>query len=146
MNKKLKAYFAHPWISRTHGAAIIVQRLLEQALPEIEFINPFLAGDLTEQWLAKPNDLTVAKAIVRKDLQLMQECDVIISYFPDMAGIIPLTGGIGTPMEYFYMRHVLYKPVYALTPFKHPWLMALDVRCEQDIYVLIKRIRTELKL
>jgi len=124
-----------------------VQQELEKGLPEIEFVNPFEVGDLTAQWIQKPNDLAIAKTIVRKDLQLMRDCDLIISYFPDMINATePTRGTIGTPMEYFYMRHILNKPAYALSPYRHPWLMALDVRCEIDIDVLIKRVRTELKL
>lgn len=146
MNKpKIKAYYAHPWITETRGASLIVERTLEKALPEIEFVNPFRVGDHTERWLNHPT-LDVAKGIVRKDLELMQQCDVLIAYFPDMAGDVALSGGIGTPMEFWYFRHELNKPAYALTPFKHPWIWALDVRCETDIYELIKRVKTELNL
>ena len=52
--KKLRAYFAHPWITRTHGAANLVLKVLKEYLPEIEFVNPFEQGDITERWLT-PN-------------------------------------------------------------------------------------------
>ncbi len=144
--KKLRAYFAHPWITRTHGAANLVLKVLKEYLPEIEFVNPFESGDLTERWTQHPTDLSIAKEIIRKDFSLMQECDLIISYFPDTAGDTPLKGSIGTPMEYLYMRYFLCKPVYALTCFVHPWLIGLDVRCEDNIDVLIARIRREMGL
>ncbi len=145
-NKKLRAYFAHPWITETHGAAAIVQRIIEEKLPEIELVNPFYVGDKTERWLNDKNNLATAKEIVRTDLELMQGCDVIISYFPDIAGVVQLSGGIGTPMEYWYFGYTLQRPIYALTPFKHPWLMALGIRTSQDIFELCKQIRTEMKL
>lgn len=145
-NKKIRAYFAHPHICRTHGAANLILKVLKEHLPEVEFVNPFEQGDITERWLTHPTDLSIAKEIVRKDLALIQDCNIVIAYFPNTAGTEKLTGGIGTPMELFYTRHILNKPAYALTCYKHPWLIGLDVRCEDNIDVLIARIRREMGL
>lgn len=142
MKQKIRAYYAHPLTTRTCGIANVVLKNLQENLPEIEFVNPFEQGDHTRQWLQQPN-IKSAKEIIRKDLHLIQDCDIVISYFPDSINTQKLTGSIGTPMEYFYARYCLNKLVYALTPYIHPWMMALDVKCEDDIYKLIKRIRKE---
>ena len=146
MTKKLRAYYAHSYITETHGAASIVENILQRELPEIEIVNPFFVGDKTERWLSDKGNLAVAKEIVRTDVELMNGCDLIISYFPDIAGTIQLSGGIGTPMEIWYFRYTLNRPVYALTPFIHPWLMALEVKASQDIFELCSQIRREMRL
>ena len=146
MTKKIKAYFAHPWISRTKGAAKATEQYLKNRLENVEIVNPFDVGDLTKQWIKNPLNISIAKGIIRKDLSLLQECDIIISYFPNAAGDIPMTGGVGTPMEIFFMRHILNKPAYCLTPFKHPWLIALEVKTFEDIDKLIEAVKTEMQL
>ena len=146
MNKKLSAYLAHPWKSETHGAAKVVEHELELGLPNLAVVNPFWCGDLTEQWMKNKESVTIAKAIVRKDLELIQECDFMIVYYPDTCGTEQFYGGFGTPMEIFYATHNLMKRVYALTPFSHPWLKALGVKCYTDIYEMIEEIKREWKL
>jgi len=137
----MKVYFGHPYETETRGAAIIVLRALQKAFPTWEFVNPF-DSDLTEVWLKNPNNIATAKAIVQKDLHLICQCDLLVAYLPDVpnAG----RGVLGTPMEIFYAAYAKNSPVYCLTPFKHPWLMALDVICADDLDELIKRMK-ELK-
>jgi nucleoside 2-deoxyribosyltransferase len=146
LKKPIKVYFGHPWITRIHGAAKATEEYLKMHLPNVEIINPFEVGDLTAEWIKNPLSIAIAKAIVRKDLSLLQECDIVISYFPDTAGDIKLNGGIGTPMELFYMRHVLNKPVYCLTPYRHPWLIALGVKTFSDIDELVETVHLEMQL
>jgi len=137
----LKAYFAHPYESEVKGAAKIVLHLLQTALPDWQFLNPF-DSDLTEVWLKDPENITTAKAIMCKDLKLICQSDIVVAYLPD----VPMAprGVIGTPMEIFYSVYCSNTAVYCLTPFHHPWLMALDVYCTDDIDALIKKLE-ELK-
>ncbi|MCW3994910.1 MAG: hypothetical protein NWE98_02020 [Candidatus Bathyarchaeota archaeon] len=144
---KYTAYYAHPYVTEECGSAFLVECKLAKELPEIKLVNPFKVGDLTEKWVTnKEKSVALSKQIVRKDLTLMQQSDLLISFFPDMAGNKQLTGGIGTPIEFWYFRYHLQRPAYALTPYIHPWITALEVRCETDIDRLIKRIRMEMKL
>ena len=143
--KKLKAYFAHAHYSETHGAAIVTLHFLRKGLPEVEIMNPF-DHDLTESWLKNPQSKTIAKAIVRKDLEMIQDCDFIITYLPRMIGETKYDGSFGTAMEIWYSRMELNKTVYALCGIRHPWLLALNIKMEEDLDTLIQLIRSEWQL
>lgn len=143
--KKIKAYYCHSWASEVDGAAKLVEFLIGKNLPGLELVNPF-KKDLTEQWLQKPNDLGLAKQIVRTDLELIKECDIVFAYLPDTIGNEKYTGSYGSAMEVFFTRYVLGKPCYVLGEASHPWLMGLEVRHETTLDAMIARLKTELKL
>jgi len=108
-------------------------------------MNPF-DHDLTESWLKNPQSKTIAKAIVRKDLEMIQDCDFIITYLPRMIGETKYDGSFGTAMEIWYSRMELNKTVYALCGIRHPWLLALNIKMEEDLDTLIQLIRSEWQL
>lgn len=134
----LKVYYSHPFESEIHGAAKLILGMLENALPNWQFINPF-DSPLTEVWLKDPKNITTAKRIMEKDLKLICQSDIVVAYFPDIrnAG----RGVIGTPIEIFYAAYNKGTPVFCLTEFNHPWLMALDVFCADNIEKLIEKLK-----
>lgn len=145
--KKLRAYFAHPEKTEVKGAAIVVEHWIEINIPELALLNPFtICRSLENSFRKNPQSITIAKAIVREELNLIKDSDFVVVYYPNMCGTEPFFGGFGTPMEMFYARHCMMKPVYALTPFVHPWLIALGVKCFKDVDEMIEEIKRDWKL
>jgi len=142
---KLICYFSHAWSSEVSGAAKLTLHLLRKALPEIDIQNPF-EHDLTPQYKKNPHSITLSKAIIRKDVEMIKDCDLVIAYLPRMIGETKYEGSWGTAMELWISRMELNKSVYALCGQIHPWLLGLEIKMEEDLDTLIKRIRLEMKL
>lgn len=134
----MKCYYSHPFESEIKGGGKVILDMLRRELPNWEFINPF-DSDLTEVWLKDPTNIVTAKAIVNKELKLICQSDVVVAYLPDVnnAG----RGVLGTPMEIFYASYFNGTPVFCLTEFQHPWLMALDVHCFSELERLIEKLK-----
>lgn len=134
-----KIYLAHPRVTETHGGFFLFKLLLEKEFPEWQFVNPF-HSPLTEEWYKSPT-LETAIKIIKKDLELIDECDIVLAYLPDMTFEDEQNASIGTAMEIFYTNYVLHKTVFALTPFNHPWLLNfVDVICRN-----IEDLKTKLR-
>ena len=135
----MKVYFAHPRVTETYGSFFLFQLLLEKEFPDWKFVNPF-QSPLTKEWYEK-RDLETAMKIIRKDLDLINECDIVLTFLPDTVFDDKQNTTIGTAMEIFYASYILHKPVFALTPFTHPWLLFfVDVICRN-----IEDLKTKLK-
>ncbi len=132
----MKVYFAHPWATETCGAAHALLFTLKKTFPKWEFVNPFISP-LTKQWISSPRDTAIACKIMEKDLNLIDSCDIIIAYMPD---IVNERAVLGTPMEIFYARFVKNKSTFCLIPKDHPWLLALDVECFSSVFDLCERL------
>lgn len=129
----MKIYLAHPYVCR--GSGRVLQRHLEW--DGYEITNPF-DHVLTKEWRKKGDSLTAHK-IVEKDIQLINETDVVLAYLP--------CESIGVSMEIFYASYCLGKPVIVFTHFYHPWLLSFSAyvvknldelkealqRCEQTL-------------
>ena len=116
---------------------MLIKYWLSKELPDYEWINPF-DSPLTEQWMDRPN-AEIARKIVKKDLDLIKHADIVIAYLPD----VPHLHSIGVPMEIFYARYCLGKPVYVVTPWYHPWLLALECNCFATFDDLVRFLRGE---
>ena len=132
-------YFAHPRISETKGAALLLLKQVQKEFPNWKFINPF-DHELTEKWKKEPTEQT-ADLIVQKDLDLICESDIVFAYLPDMITDECNYSTFGTSMEIFYASFIMNKSVYILTPFWHPWLLAFGTICENTIEKLIEKMR-----
>jgi len=140
----MKIYFAHPFATEGFSAKVVLW-FLQKAFPDWKFCNPF-DSPLTQLWFDSPvnKHKQIAKEIVEKDLSLIKESDAVLAYIPDLlAEDFPSYAMLGTAMEIFYARRELHKPVYALTPFHHPWLIALEVKTAATTDELKKMLKED---
>jgi len=73
---------------------------------DIEIVNPF-CHPYTERWYKQPTR-ELADKIVLKDLNWINDCDLVIAFYPEY--------GIGTCMEIWY-THTMErgKPIFVIT-------------------------------
>lgn len=140
----MKIYFAHPFATEGSSAKVVLWAL-QKAFPDWKFCNPF-DSPLTQLWFDSPANKKeqIAKEIVVKDLKLIRRSNAVLAYIPDlMVEDAPSYATLGTAMEIFYARKILGKPVYALTPFYHPWLVALNVKTASNLDELKKMLKED---
>lgn len=116
---KLTIYLAH------HGSeeSMLIGKVLEQLLKEkgYKVINPFDRSDwatlLTSLWNFDPETRTqeLAEEICTRDLFSLWDCDILVAYVDKPS--------IGTSME-IYSASCFGTPIYILTKYQSPWLMA----------------------
>ena len=120
--KKLRIYLAH---QGSLGGKFWGTRL-QECLEELgyEVVNPFSyneeARELTNQWdVEKIRNEEISKKIVKKDLGLIDSCDVVVAMVLEQVD----SPTIGMPMEIFY-AFCHHKPIIIFTEFVSPWLIA----------------------
>lgn len=139
----VKVYVAHPFATETSGSAKLLFWKLQHDFPDWMFINPF-DDPLTKRWEEMPTQ-AIAKKIVEKDLAFIRNCDLVLAYLSDIVFEEIGYATIGTAMEIFYAGHVLKKPIYCLTRFCHPWLLAFNVKTESDYEKLKNTLKEDFK-
>ena len=137
----MKVYLAHKF--ENQQAALLVQAELEAE--GITVLNPFQREEQEkyDHTIAKEggqfDDATCAE-IVRADLALIDECDVVLAMLSPNA--------IGTVMEIFYAGHVRRIPVVTWVLYKiayrHPWIAyySHDVYNHEDFVKEALRLST----
>jgi len=134
MGRKLKIYLSHA-IERMQEGRFLKMFLEHVFRDGIEIFNPFhYQGSIRERWVSGERTKSIADMIMRKDLELIRDSDLIIAY---------ITGNesIGTSMEIFFARFVIDKPVIVLILEDHPWLLSLGACRVMSVEQLIQEVR-----
>ena len=117
-----------------------VQLKIESSLPGLILINPFYDchGDPNKEIRrldgGEQSDVTPAE-IVGIDEKKIMEADGIVAYI----SVNELT--FGCPMEMYYCKRMLGKPVYTISPLErarnHPWVLFYSNKVFSTVYEFI---------
>ena len=114
-----RIYLAHSGKEDIRKKVKEIQNILEE-YTNIFVVNPFDSGAeskaLTHLWDEHPKcrDSELCEAIVKKDLQNIEDCDILIAYIEEPS--------FGTSMEIFFSSKVLGRKIYIITECESPWL------------------------
>jgi len=132
--ERFKIYLSHAIERRREGN--FLEYYLNYMLGEdnIEIFNPFkYQGDIREAWLKGNHSKDIADQIMHKDLELIRDSDLVLTFVPGKESI-------GTSMEIFFARYHLKVPVIILIQEAHPWLVSLGACRVTSLETLVTEV------